>query len=84
MLLARQVDNSEHWVRIGIATIAEHEPNIALYGPDTDTVPKAEKEEIVQGMTREEIGRLLQDGANHNRRIFHRFDIAETQELMVW
>jgi hypothetical protein len=84
MLLARQVDNSERWIRIGLATIAEHEPDIALYGVHADTMPKLERQEKVKEMTIEEIKKKVEDRADYNRKIFQRVDDAETQDFVVY
>jgi hypothetical protein len=84
MLLARQADNSERWIRIGLATIAEHEAYIALYGTHCNTMTKPEKVEKVQGMTIEEIEKRVEDRADYNRKIFQRFDDAETQDFLVY
>lgn len=84
MLLARQEDNNERWIRIGLALIAEHEPDIALYGPCPESVSRADKEKRVRRMTPEVIERKLEERAERNRQIFRRFDDAGLQNLTVW
>jgi hypothetical protein len=84
MLLARQVDDSERWVRIGLATIAEHEPDIALYGVHSDTITGLEKQERLKGMTIEEVKKKVEDRADYNRKVLQRFDNAETQDFVVY
>jgi hypothetical protein len=86
MLLARQSpdDNTNHWIRIGLATIAEYEPEIALYGPDPKKSDGEARASIVGQMTREGIQAAVEESAERNRALFRRFDDSETQDLVIW
>jgi hypothetical protein len=87
MLLARRPNDEndgESWIRIGLATIAKYEPNMAIYGPHAETFSDEEKEEKVKLLTRIQIKKALRRRAAVNRSMFRRFDQSETQDLVVW
>jgi hypothetical protein len=84
MLLARQTDNSERWIRIGLATVAQYESDIALYGAHCDTMSWPEKQAKVEGMTIEQIKKKVEDKASYNHKIFKRFDDAATLDFVVY
>jgi hypothetical protein len=84
MLLARKPHDNNHWTRIGLVTIAEYEPNLALYGPDSATLDSDEKAERIKNMTPEEIEATLEESAARNRAIFGHFDDSETQDIVIW
>jgi hypothetical protein len=87
MLLARRSGNEndeESWIRIGLATIAKYEPNMAIYGPHAGSLADEEKEEKVKLLTRKQIKKSLRRRAAVNRSIFRRFDESETRDLIVW
>jgi hypothetical protein len=85
MLLAK---HNEHWNRIGLATIAEYEPDTAWYGceygSDARTLDPDKKAAIIGTKTPDELKALLEERAVRNRAIFQRFDESETQDLVVW
>jgi hypothetical protein len=84
ILLARQTNNSERWIRIGLAIIAEHGSDVALYGAHSNTMSEFEKQEVVKRMTVEEIEMKIEDHATHNRNIFQHFDNATIQDFVVY
>jgi hypothetical protein len=89
MLLARRSPDSDNndnndWVRIGLATIAEYEPDKTLYGPAPEKVNSEARAAIVGKMTLEEIQAAVEEDAEHNRAIFRRFDDSERQDLVIW
>jgi hypothetical protein len=86
MLLARKPRDGEdeHWVRIGLATIAEYDAGAVLYGPDAGEMDSEAKAEIVRGMTREGIQAAVEGDAEERRKVFRKFDEAEMRDLIVW
>jgi hypothetical protein len=84
MLLARKSHNGNHWTRIGLATIAEYDPNLALYGPDSAALDSDEKATRMKNMTLEAIQATLEEAAERNRAIFRRFDDLELQDIVIW
>jgi hypothetical protein len=84
LIMARQADNNERWIRIGLATVAKYESDIALYGAHTGTMSWPEKQKTVQDMTMEQIKKKVEDKAYYNRKIFQRFDDAATLDFVLY
>jgi hypothetical protein len=77
MILARHVDKNG-WIRLGLATIAEYEPNVALFAEGGNQV------ERLKCWTREEIVIRLEESARHNRALMRCFDEVERTEVVVY
>jgi hypothetical protein len=86
MLVARQPRDGdiEHWVRVGLATIAEYDAGSVLYGPDAGEMDSEAKAEIVGRMTREGVQTAVEEDAEQRRAVFRKFEEAETRDLVVW
>lgn len=78
MLLGKQDDG--HWVRVGLATVALYEPDVALF----TGCSREGRKEVVRGMTREAIWGVLEERAEQNRERFRRLDEVEMQDVVVW
>ncbi|KAH5757458.1 hypothetical protein HBI37_181060 [Parastagonospora nodorum] len=78
MLLAKQSDG--HWIRVGLATIALYEPEVALF----TGCSREGRQDVVKGMTQEEIRSVLEQGAERKRVLFRRLDTLEMRDLTVW
>ncbi|KAH3909373.1 hypothetical protein HBI56_185780 [Parastagonospora nodorum] len=77
LLLARRADG---WVRVGIAAIAEYEPDKTVFA----RAKREYRQDMLKHKTREEVVAIVEQQAERNRSVFRMFDESETQDLVVW
>jgi hypothetical protein len=84
LLLARAADDDTRWVRIGLVTIAEYEPDMSLYGPQVKDMHLSDIAAALRKMTKKEIKIKLEERAKRNRGIFYLLNKSKKQKFVVW
>jgi hypothetical protein len=75
MILAKQIDQQERWVRVGLAFVSEFEP---------DRTSQLAGRAVYQSLLADGREELLEETAKRNREILRLFDEAETQDVTIW